>query len=405
MNRRASRPEEPNSKRTAAAGAVRLLWVSESPTALTGFGTVTREILRRLARRPGFRVAAVAWGYNGWPYERTWIPFDLYPSASFGRDTLEKAIVHFQPNVVAAFGDPWMIDYLADFPLPPSCRLLLYFPIDGEPFPKGWRRLMETADVAVCCSRYGAALTAAACPAANVEMIYHGVDADVFRPIPDKEALKERHRLGGRFVVGCVARNQPRKGFPILLKAFSRFAARHDEAMLYLHTNPHDVGWDLLDLAQREGIEGRTCFSRYATVSHGLDSRTLNEIYNVFDVFALPTSGEGFGLPILEAMSAGTPVITTDFSAAAELTRGRGELIAVKERLTLGQHNVEQAVADTDDLLACLERLYADARRRAAHRRAGRAFARKLHWKHIVPQWEELLLRVAGGRRHDSAGT
>lgn len=394
-----SSPEERSPEQAAA---VRLLWVSETPTALTGFGTVTREVLRRLARLPDFHVAAVAWGYNGWPHDRKWIPFDLYPSASFGRDILEKAFVHFQPNVVVAFGDPWMIDYLADFPLPPSCRLILYFPIDGEPFPTAWRRLMEAADVAVCCSRYGAALTVAACPAANVEMIYHGVDVGVFRPLPNKQAVKERHRLGGRFVVGCVARNQPRKGFPILMKAFSRFAARHDEAMLYLHTNPHDVGWDLMDLARREGIEARTCFSRHASVSHGFDSRTLNEIYNVFDVMALPTSGEGFGLPILESMAAGTPVITTDFSAGAELARGRGELIAVKERLTLGQYNVEQAIADKDDLVACLERLYDDARLRAAHRRAGRELARKLQWKHIIPLWQELLLRVVGQRSHGS---
>jgi glycosyltransferase involved in cell wall biosynthesis len=388
-------------ERTAAA--VRLLWVSETPTALTGFGTVTRELLRRLARLPSYEIAAVASGYTGWPYDRTWIPFELYPSASFGRDVLEKAIVHFRPTIVAAFGDPWMIDYLADFRLPPACRLVLYLPLDGEPFPAAWRRLIEAADAAVCCSHYGAALTSAACPAAEVSMIYHGVDRTVFRPLPDKEEVKERLGLGRRFVIGCVARNQPRKSFPILLKAFARFAASHEDALLYLHTDPRDIGWDLIELTQRYGIETRTCFSRHATISHGFDGRTLNEIYNAFDVMALPSMGEGFGLPLLEAMAAGTPVIATDFSASAELVRGRGELIAVKERLTIGR-NIEQAIADTDDLVACMERLYDDPLLRARHRRAGLAFARELEWKNIVPQWRRLFESVIDAKAHPSSG-
>jgi len=384
---------------------IRLLWIGESPTALTGFGTVTREVLVRLARLPGFEVAAVASSYSGWPYDRKWIPFDLYPSQSYGRDTLERAIVHFQPNVIVAFADPWMIEYLTEFRLPPSCRLVLYYPLDGGPFPKGWRRLIESADVAVCCSQFGASLTAAACPNANLTMIYHGVDRKVFHPIRDRQRVKQRQRLEGRFVVGCVARNQPRKGFPILMKAFARFAAEHDDAMLYLHTKPVDVGWDLGELARRFGISGRTCFSRFASVDHGYDARTMNEIYNLFDVMALPTTGEGFGIPILEAMSAGTPVITTDCSAAAELVRGRGELIAVKETLILGRQNIEQAIADEDDLLACLERLYADARLRGRHRRAGLAFARELDWKHIIPQWQKLLQDVVAQIANESIGS
>jgi glycosyltransferase involved in cell wall biosynthesis len=383
--------------RTAAHPAVRLLWVSESPTALTGYGTVTRELLTRFARLPGFEVAAVASNYSGWPYDRKWIPFDLYPSSSFGRDTLEKAILHFRPNVVAGFGDPWMIEHLADFRLPPSCKLVLYFPLDGEPFPSPWRRLMETADAAVCCSHFGAEQVRAACPAANVAMIYHGVDRKVFRPLGPKAEAKKRQRLDGRFVVGCVARNQPRKNLPALLQAFSVFAARHDDTMLYLHTNPHDVGWDLIELTRRYGIGERTCFSRHATIAHGLDGHTLNEIYNLFDIMVLPSFGEGFGLPLLEAMAAGTPCVTTDFSAAAELVRGRGELIAVRTRLIVGR-NIEQAVADVDDMVACMDRLYDDAQLRERHRRAGLAFARELDWKNIVPQWHQLLASLAESR-------
>jgi len=388
------------------SSAVRLLWISQSPTLLTGFGHVTREVLCRLARLPGFTVAAVAWEYSGWPYDRKWIPFDLYPStgAAHGSDTLERAIAEFRPNIVVGFGDLWMIEYLSNFRLPPSCRLVVHYPLDGEPFPKAAQRLVCAADVAVCVADYGAEHTRAICPNASVERIYHGVDRRVFRPLGPKEEVKERRGLGGKFVIGCVARNQPRKGFPILIEAFSRFAAGHDDAMLYLHTDPNDVGWDIMDLLNRHGVASRTCVSRFAAVVNGYDGRTMNEIYNLFDVMALPTAGEGFGLPILESMAAGTPVIVTDFSAAAELVRGRGELIKVREKVTVGRYNVQQAVPDMDDLVSCMERVYASRRLRARHRRAGLAFARELDWKNIMPQWKQLFEGLVAAPSYAAAG-
>jgi glycosyltransferase involved in cell wall biosynthesis len=51
-----------------------------------------------------------------------------------------------------------------------------------------------------------------------------------------------------------------------------------------------------------------------------LRDANLNEIYNLFDVMVLPTIGEGFGLPMLESMAAGTPVIATNFTRAASST-------------------------------------------------------------------------------------
>lgn len=384
---------------------MRILWMSDSPTAFTGFGTVTREVLGRLLERPGYEVASIGWGYDGWPYDRREIPYDIYPCSgdTFGRATAPRALAEFQPDVFVAFGDLWMTRWTRDLHSRGRFRKILYFPIDGEPFPRSLRPVVADADLAVAYSRYGQRVAQEACPDSTIHMIYHGVDLDTFRPLPDKEESKRQYGLGGKFVVGCVARNQPRKNFPLLVEAFARFSQGKDDAWLYLHTNPKDkVGWDLVELLRQYGIHDRASISRHAAVDAGVTADELNTIYNLFDVMALPTAAEGFGLPIVEAMAAGVPVVATDFSACIELVEGRGELIEVKDFLTVGRYNLRHALPDVEDLVRKLDLLYSEPERRERHLAAGLDFARSLHWEGLVDQWDALLSRCG---RPDAART
>jgi glycosyltransferase involved in cell wall biosynthesis len=246
----------------------------------------------------------------------------------------------------------------------------------------------------VAYSRFAQNVVQEALPDVRVELIYHGVDTRVFHPIKEKE-LQRPGELKNRFIVGCVARNQPRKNLPTLIKAFARFCQNKPEAVLYLHTNPDDIGWDILDLLKRYRVFDRTCISKSASIRKALAKAKLNEIYNLFDVMVLPTAGEGFGLPILEAMAAGVPVIATNYSSCVELVEGRGELIRVKEFLTAGRHNVEYAIPDIDDLVAKLEMLYTQPELRKRHSNSGLEFARTLDWDDIVKCWDDLLINVA----------
>jgi len=78
----------------------------------------------------------------------------------------------------------------------------------------------------------------------------------------------------------------------------------------------------------------------------------LANIYRAFDVFALPTMGEGFGIPILEAMACGVPVVATACSAVTELLEGHGELIPAIATVVSPPYNQELAVAETGGLTA-----------------------------------------------------
>lgn len=369
--------------------------MSDSPLLFTGFGTVTREVLGRLAER-GRQVAAVGWGYDGWPYDRRRCSYDIYPSALAGAPpVLARVIAERRPEVVVALGDLWMIEWVSELDERRRTRFVPYFPVDGAPFYRPWARSLRDADVAVTCSEFGRGVVGEALPDLEVRLIPHGVDTAVFRPL---EGHIRPPELEGRFIVGCTARNQPRKNLPVLISAFARFCADKPEALLYLHTDPTDVGWDILELLDRHGVKERTAISRFASVGSGLDPAALNEIYNLFDVMVLPTAGEGFGLPIVEAMAAGVPVVATAYSACVELVEGRGELVAVKEMITAGRHNVDYAVPDVEDMLEKLQVLYEQPERRKRHRCRGLELAAELDWSRIVPQWERLLdeLTVTG---------
>ena len=72
---------------------IKLLWMSDSPTLVSGFGTVTRDILDRLPA-DRFEIAVVGWAHSGWPYDRTRYPYPIYPSdpRRFGHDSLPNAV-------------------------------------------------------------------------------------------------------------------------------------------------------------------------------------------------------------------------------------------------------------------------------------------------------------------------
>lgn len=370
----------------------RILWVGDSPTLFTGFGRVGKEVLTRLHKTGDYEIVCLGWYYDGRPYDSKALPFEILPTGNseYGQNVLGQLIETRRPDAVISLGDVWMLSWIPNVPRPRTTRWIGYFPLDGEPLHASFAPVIKSMDVPVCYSQYAQRVIREFAPEIPTRLIYHGVDTDVFHPLPDKRRVKEEAGIGNRFVVGCVARNQPRKQIPILVKAFAEFARGKDDVLLYLHMAPQDAGWDIPSLLSRYRLQFKSYVSGVTPVT-GYSDDALNRLYNCFDVFALPTMGEGFGLPILEAMACGVPVVATGYSACVELVEGRGELIKVKELLTMGVNNIDQAVADADDLAAILERLYTDSALRETYGRQGRAFAETLDWDALMPQWVSLI--------------
>ena len=280
--------------------------MSDSPLVSSGFGRVTRELTTRLAKVPGLEVACLGWSYDGWPYDRARFPFVIYPSRgpSHGPENFERVIHEFKPQVVITLAELWMIDWLHSHPTRPQFKWIAYVPLDGGPFYPPWEPLLKDVDELIAMSDFGRQIFQNGVPSRRIHLIYHGVDTQVFHPLADRPRLKAHERFAGKFVVGCVARNQPRKNIPALVKAFAGLSERLDNLHLYLHMDPCDIGYDIVTLLRRYHLEGHADVSGPDFSLHqALDDEQLNRLYNLFDAMVLPSTGEGFGLPIIERIS------------------------------------------------------------------------------------------------------
>ena len=167
------------------------------------------------------------------------------------------------------------------------------------------RMAVEAADLVLCVSRHTRTqmLSWAAMPPERVLVLPDMVGAH-FTP-GDGSALRSAWGLQGKRVlltVGRMSAHERYKGHDRVIRAIPRLAAAgHDVA--YVIVGEGDDCERLQALADREGVADRVRFRG------ALDTATLVEAYRMADLFVMPSTGEGFGIAFLEAMSCGTPAL------------------------------------------------------------------------------------------------
>jgi glycosyltransferase involved in cell wall biosynthesis len=168
------------------------------------------------------------------------------------------------------------------------------------------------------------------CDNAGLDYTYvpHGIETTIYKP-EDRTKAREITKLpADAFIIGMIAANKgapSRKGFQQQFEAFKEFHAAHKDTILYVHTakaeHGENGGVNLGELAAYLGLrEGIDIFfpDQYQNLM-GFPDEYVNSLYNSFDVLSSVSMGEGFGIPIVEAQSAGCPVIVGDWTAMSEL--------------------------------------------------------------------------------------
>jgi glycosyltransferase involved in cell wall biosynthesis len=141
-------------------------------------------------------------------------------------------------------------------------------------------------------------------------VVHHGHGrATAAEPMPEAE-LRTRHRLEGGRVVLCVAAKRPHKNQEVLVRAAAQLDA-DIVVVLVGHAEPYAAV--LRTIADELGVEGRIRF--VDPVPDG----ELEGLWRLADCFALPTLGEGFGIPLLEAMDHGLAVACSDLPVLREV--------------------------------------------------------------------------------------
>jgi glycosyltransferase involved in cell wall biosynthesis len=149
-----------------------------------------------------------------------------------------------------------------------------------------------------------------------------GVDPR-FRPILKQDVLlrlRKKYNLPEKFLL-FLGTIEPRKNLPTLLGAFSHLV---NNGFSYDLAVVGQVGWmheEVDNLVEKLDLNQRIHFTGY------LPTEDLPAIYNLADAFIYPSVYEGFGIPPLEAMACGTPVITTKSSSMMEIVGDAGILV------------------------------------------------------------------------------
>lgn len=200
-------------------------------------------------------------------------------------------------------------------------------------------------------------------PPDRVVVAYPAAD-DRFRVLPAEEvqAFRARQGLPERFLF-AVGTLEPRKNLTGLLEAYALLSTPRPP--LYV---AGATGWrfsPIFSMVERLKLESDVHFLGF------VQEADLPLWYNAAHVFAYPSLYEGFGLPVLEAMACGTPVVTSRASSLPEVAGSAALLVEP---------------GDAEGLRAALEELLADPARRQTASAAGLAQARRFSWSDLADQ-------------------
>jgi len=368
----------------------------------TGIGQYTRQLLKWLPRQAPSD-AFIAWyldargkvtredlfgpvAATNLAIRRTRIPSRVFEQLS-GRfdlprvEWLARFDVLFAPNFV---------------PPPTRSRKLvltvhdLAFRRFPETAPQATRRWLRRLDEAL--ERAAAIIAVSECtrrdlaelyhvPAERIDVIPHGVDHEAFRPVPPATLRETLSRLGIQppylLYLGGI---EPRKNLPRLVEAFSQIEGTPGASLVIAGAgvawNPE--GWAGLRPAMNalpEATRKRIVLTGYVSEPDKV------ALLTGASALAYPSLYEGFGMPVLEAMSVGTPVVASNASAIPEVT-GRAALLVDPY--------------DVSSISLGLERILDDGDERARLALAGKERAARFLWESTAKETMRVIRRAAG---------
>jgi len=144
-----------------------------------------------------------------------------------------------------------------------------------------------------------------------LHVVYQGYREDVFYPSPSQEVQKAKYKYNLQDFILCVGETRPYKNMRRLVEAFARAGVPSLELAIVGRINRLDQ--ELVNLPQHLGIEGKVKFLGY------VPDDDLAGLYGGAKTFVFPSLYEGFGIPPLEAMACGCPVVVSKAASLPEV--------------------------------------------------------------------------------------
>ena len=408
----------------------KVLWIGDAGCP-SGFGRATHEIMDLVSQH--YDVTVLAVNYRGDPpvdpKTGFFYRYPMYSAGaagpdgrydSFGVSRLHWMIHRIQPDVIIIQNDGWFFplyfkelrrrkptgEYM--YPEHAAIPVIGVVAIDGENFVGQW---IKDLSLAIFWTQFALKEARKGGYAGPAQVIPLGVDTEIYYPVEREGALERKGAVGLRnsFVVGNVNRNQPRKRWDLLIKYFAKWVYSRNikDASLYFHSAPTgDESFDLVQLAEYYGILKMLAWAQPETF-YGDPEEALRDTYNIFDVYATTTQGEGMGLTTLEAMACRRPCIVPQWSALGDWAKGA--CVSVPCTTTALQNAglaVIGGVVDERLFVDALDLLYRDKERREEVARWGfeRATNPYFNWRTIGQAWLTTLDAFFAPKQQTPAG-
>ncbi len=438
---------------------IKILAYGDSPVVPSGFGTVMYNIFSRLGNTQDYSIDIIGINDRGAWKDPDLHPYHVYAAEihrekdPFGRasfiDILRGGGLDLQPpwDIVFMFNDPFVLE--AEIPyfklgtipaakdiqkthytqLPPEMwfKTIGYFPVDSPLKPHWINGAIAQVDKPVLYTQYAlnefqkANDLLDAPHEINPQVIPHGNNFDHFYPLEKVVTQQFRRDFFKKsvreetFLVVAVGRNQVRKDLARTMKIFREFQKRRPDSFLYIHAQDQDAWGSLMEVGYQLGLkQGKDWnFPEDFAASKGFPHEILNGIYNSADCILSTTLGEGWGLPLTEAMATKTIVLAPNITSIPEIfntqkikkitdmetlvnqpIRGIPLLAGStsSEWVNLGAKDLERfrPLTNVDDAVQKLLWIYDNQDKLQPIIDRAFDWIQQLNWDNVVQQWDKL---------------
>ncbi|NTW27494.1 MAG: glycosyltransferase family 4 protein [Candidatus Moranbacteria bacterium] len=265
----------------------------------------------------------------------------------------------------------------------------LAFKIFPEYFPKkDLVKLNRLSDLAICNANRIIAVSQATkndilkfypqIAGEKISVIHHGFDVELFSQVSsekEKNQILSKFKIQNSKFILYVGAIQPRKNLGVLIEAFEKIKAAGSQADLKL-VFAGAPAWQFESTLEK--IAGSQ-FAKDIIITGTIPFALLPTLYQNAQAFVFPSLYEGFGIPVLEAMASGTPVVLADNSSLPEVA---------------GDSALYFKTNDSASLVGCLERILKDSELRAVLVGEGQKRAAGFSWEKCAKQTLDVIEKM-----------
>lgn len=373
-----------------------LLILSDSPSASSGFGRITRDLARRIHDDcPEFRVACAGYGGIGsrslpfpeyhFTLDGSWVPREL--------PAIVEDFAADESLIIFTIWDASRVGWLAH---PDTCsneavkkwlktalpKRWIYHPIDNEgaDAPKMRGSVLSGMDRVLAYTDFGARMTG------YPDHLPHGIDTTVFQPQDRQMARAELCRwfkglTKTSLLLGVVATNQGRKDWRLAMDTAAQLLKRGHDVRVWAHTDAYKGWWDMPQLVRDYGLDGRVSITAFQ-----LSDEQMAWMYSACDVTLGIGLGEGFGYASFESVACGTPHVAPRYAGGAEFMKDESFwLVSPQSYYFEGPGCAKRPVMAASDYVEAVEFKIGEPKFIAK-------LPLELDWNNLWPRWKQWLL-------------